>query len=473
MSLLDLQKIASKKEVIHFIGIGGIGMSALASILVNSGFKVQGSDISENQNIIRLKKEGVKIFNGHSESNLDNVAVCVRSSIIRDDNVEIQYCKKHNINILHRSDVLAQLMMHKRAISVSGTHGKTTTTAIIGSVLEEAGFDPTVINGGIINSKGTNAYTGKGDFIVAEADESDNSFVKLPSDIAVITNIDAEHLDFYGSFDNLKHSFFRFIDQLPTDGLGVVCTDNEEVRKMLPKLDHKDLVTYGFDNDSDVRAINIVQDGFGYSFDVLCSKTFDHHKIKNVVTSVPGVHNVKNSLAAIAIALKLGVVDNAIRGGVKNYSGVKRRFTITGQVKGVTFVDDYAHHPEEIMATLSAAKNILKNTGGNLFVVFQPHKYSRLKDLFDRFITSFNDADFLYIADVYAASESPITGFDSNTLVEGMNSKSGVPHVNKLRSFDDLPKIIQDKCKANDIVMFLGAGDITQWAYKVPGKIDV
>ncbi len=473
MKTKDITKALSKKDVIHFVGIGGIGMSALAPILAYNGFKVQGSDISENQNVKRLQQNGINIFNGHYKSNLVGVSVCVRSSIIKDDNVEIEYCNMNNIPVLHRSDILAELMRHKKkSVSVSGTHGKTTATAIVASVIEAAGLDPTVINGGIINNKETNFYIGSGDIVVAEADESDNSFVKLPSDIAVITNIDSEHLDFYGSYDNLKKSFFRYIDQLPSDGFGILCTDNEEVRHLLKKLEHKEVVTYGFDGEPDVKAINIKQKDFGYSFDVVCSKKLRNHTIKNVFTTVPGVHNVKNSLAAVAIALKLSIEDEAIIKGISDFSGVKRRFTITCKKNGVTFVDDYAHHPEEIVATLGAAKNIVSLTGGKLFIVFQPHKYTRLRDLFDRFAKSFSGADILYIADVYAASEKPIDGFNSTTLVDRVKKEDHKIEVDYLKSSELLPDIIKKRCKENDIVMFLGAGDITKWAYEVPSQID-
>lgn len=473
MKTKGITKVLSKNDVIHFVGIGGIGMSALAPILAYNGFKVQGSDISNNQNVKRLKKNGISIFNGHYKSNLVGVSVCVRSSIIKDDNVEIEYCNIHNIPVLHRSDVLAELMRHKKkSISISGTHGKTTTTAIVASVIEAAGLDPTVINGGIINNKDTNSYVGSGDIVVAEADESDNSFVKLPSDIAVITNIDSEHLDFYGSYDNLKKSFFRYIDQLPSGGFGVLCTDNDEVKHLLKKLDHKEVLTYGFDGDPDVKAINIKQKDFGYSFDVVCSKKFKKRIIEGVFTTVPGVHNVKNALAAIAIALKLSIKDDSIIKGVSGFSGVKRRFTITGKKNGVTFVDDYAHHPEEIVTTLGAAKNIVSSTGGKLFVVFQPHKYTRLRDLFDRFAKSFSGADTLYIADVYAASEKPLKGFNSTTLVDEVKKVDSKISVQHLESPQILPGIIKKQCKENDIVMFLGAGDITKWAYEVPSQID-
>lgn len=473
MIRLDLKQITSKGGVIHFIGLGGIGMSAIASVLKYQGYQVQGSDISENQNIKRLKKEGVIAYLGHAVENINNqVVLCVRSSIIKDDNVEIQYCKEHNIPIVHRSDILAQIMQDKFAISISGTHGKTTTTGLVASVIETAGLEPTVINGGIINSKGTNAYCGKGKYIVCEADESDNSFIRMPSNIAVITNIDAEHLDFYGTYDNLKESFFKFIDQLPKDGFGVVCTDNEEVRKLMPKWAHQDVCSYGFEGEPDVKATNIKSQGFGYSFDVICSEKFNNRKIENINTEIPGIHNVKNALVAVTIGLKLSISVEDIIHGIANYIGVKRRFTITGKERGITFVDDYAHHPEEIIATLSAAKNVLSASGGRLFVVFQPHKYSRLKDLFDRFVISFADADMLYIADVYAASEKPIDGLNNKFLVRTIKEKKAHHDVNVLDSSENLPEIIRNRCKENDIVMFLGAGDITQWAYEMPNKIN-
>ncbi len=473
MKQVDLKSIAAKGGVIHFIAIGGIGMSAIASILKHEGFNIQGSDSSDNQNIKRLKQEGIKTYVGHSEDNLDsNVALCVQSSIIKDDNVEIQYCKKHNIPIIHRSEMLAEIMRHKFAISISGTHGKTTTTGFVASLIEGAGLEPTVINGGIINSKGTNSYYGKGKYIISEADESDNSFIALPSNVAIITNIDAEHLDFYGTYDNLKNSFFKFIDQLPDDGFGVVCTDNEEIRNMLPRWAHKEVITYGFDKTPDIKAINVKPQGFGYSFDVACSDKFANRKIEKCITNIPGAHNVSNALAAIAVGLKLSVSTEDIINGIANYTGVKRRFTITGKERGITFVDDYAHHPEEIIATLRAARNVLTDTGGKLFVVFQPHKYSRLNTLFDRFVGSFSDADMLYIADVYAASEKPIEGINNKVLVKTIQDRRAHNDVSVLESSSVLPELIKSRCKENDIVMFMGAGDITQWAYEVPKKIN-
>lgn len=474
MKTTDLNIIVSKKGLIHFIAIGGIGMSAIASVLKHRGYDVQGSDIAESPNLKRLREEGVRAFIGHSEeNNLQNVALCVRSSIIKDDNVEIQYFKKHNIPIIHRSEMLAYVMSDRLSISVSGTHGKTTTTAMIGNVLAEGGLDPTVINGGIINGKGSNVYYGNGSYIVSEADESDNSFIRLPANIAVVTNIDAEHLDFYGSYDNLKKSFFQFIDQLPKDGFGVLCTDNAEVRNLLTKLSHKDTYTYGFDGEPDVKAINIKSQGFGYSFDVICSEKFGKRIINGFVTNIPGIHNVKNSLAAVVIALKLSIKEKHIIEAIASYAGVKRRFTITGKELGITFVDDYAHHPEEIIATLRAAKHVLESTGGKLFVVFQPHKYSRLQSLFERFANSFSDADILYIADVYAASEKPIEGLNKHSLVKAIKEIGKHKNVSVLDSPDLLPDIIKSQCQKNDIAMFLGAGDITKWAYEVPSKINV
>ena len=473
MTFIDFEKIASKGGIIYFIGIGGIGMSAIASILNHRGYKVQGSDISENQNVKRLQAEGIKIDLGHSRGNLSqDVALCVRSSIIKENNIEIEYCKEHNIPVVHRSDVLAQIMHGKFAVAVSGTHGKTTTTALIASVIEHALLDPTIINGGIINNKGTNVHYGKGKYIISEADESDNSFIKLPADVAVITNIDSEHLDFYGTYDNLKQSFFKFIDQLKDGGFGVVCTDNEEVRELMPKWSGKDVVTYGFEGEPDVKAINIKSKGFGYSFDVICSKKFNNKKIEGLEINIPGIHNISNALAAVAIALKLSISTEDLIKGIASYTGVKRRFTITGKERGITFVDDYAHHPEEIIATLRAAKNVVAATGGKLFVIFQPHKYTRLRDLFDRFVKSFSDSDILYIADVYAASEKPIDGFDNQTLVRTIKERKAHNDVNVLNSSGLLPEIIRKRCKENDIVMFLGAGDITEWAYEVPSKIN-
>ena len=469
--MLDLKKY-SRKGNIHFSAIGGIGMSGVASLLYEMGCNVQGSDISTNQNTKRLQKMGVTVFQGHDSKNLKGISLCVRSSIIKDDNVEIEYCRKHNIPVVHRSDVLIELLRGKKSIAVSGTHGKTTTTSMIASVLEEARKSPTVINGGIINTKNTNAYFGKGEYVIAEADESDKTFVKLPSTISIITNIDSEHLDFYGSYENIKNAFFQFIDQLPEGGFGVVCTDNSEVKKLLFSWAEKDIITYGFNDTPDVKAINIKPSGVGYSFDVVFSKKFASRKeIKGVSTNIPGAHNVKNSLAAIAVALKLSIEDKDIISGVAKYTGVKRRFTVTGEKNGVIFVDDYAHHPEEIIATLNAAKNVVSSTGGRVITVFQPHKYTRLRDLFERFVNCFVDSDILYIADVYAASEEPINGINSAALVKSIRDAGKCRIVYTLESSGLLPEILRKNCQRNDIVMFLGAGDITKWAYEIPSKV--
>lgn len=468
--MLHVSKLLPK-GLIHFTGIGGIGMSGIAEILHNLGYQIQGSDVSANSNTIRLENSGIKILIKHSEDNVKDVALLVKSTAIKEGNPELEYCKRNGIPIISRTEMLAELMRLKACVAISGTHGKTTTTSLIASVFEKANQHPTVINGGIINTRGTNAYLGNGDFLIAEADESDATFIKVPSTIAVITNIDPEHLDYYGTYENLKEAFHSFISNLPFYGFGVLCIDHPEVRKLAAKINNRKIITYGIESkDADIQAINIGKTAYGSSFDIKTSAKLGSISIENVKLNIPGIHNVQNCLAAIAIALELKFDIQAIIDGLGEFEGVKRRFTLTGEVSGVRFIDDYAHHPQEIKATLATAKQVVVN-GGKIIAVFQPHRFTRLQSLFKEFTECFDNSDMLYIADVYASSEQPIEGVDKEHLAEAMKKGGIHKNVFLLNSPEDLPSIVRENCKPNDLMIFLGAGSITTWANELPTKL--
>jgi len=461
-------------HIIHFTGIGGIGMSGICEILHSMGYKLQGSDLSSNGNTERLESLGVKIFRGQKGEQTKGVSFLVKSSAIKDNNPEVIYCKENNIPVISRTEMLAELMSLKTSIAVSGTHGKTTTTSLIAAIFEKANMSPTVINGGIINNKGTNAYVGKGDFLIAEADESDATFIRIPSKIAVVTNIDPEHLDFYGSYANLKKAFRTFISNLPFYGFGVLCIDCPEVKKLYEENKDKRIITYSIKSkDADLYGHNITHTDCGNKFDVTLSKklNFTSKKLKGIQLHVPGIHNVQNSLAAIAIAIELEFKKDVILNGFSDFSGVKRRFTKVATHDGVSIIDDYAHHPTEIKATLETAKQVTKKTKGKIVVIFQPHRYSRLQNLMSEFSESFKDADIIYIADVYSANEEPIPGVDNKSLVEEIKKHKFNDNVRSLNSKDDIPNILKEICKENDLLLFLGAGDITKWANELPDKL--
>ncbi|MCH9753696.1 MAG: UDP-N-acetylmuramate--L-alanine ligase [Alphaproteobacteria bacterium] len=463
-----------EEHLVHFTGIGGIGMSGICEILHSMGYTIQGSDLSSNLNTKRLKSLKIKIYEGHNIENLKDISLLVKSSAIKDNNPEVLYCKRNNIPVISRTEMLAELMSLKTSIAVSGTHGKTTTTSLIASIFEQANASPTVINGGIINTKGTNAYVGKGEFLIAEADESDATFIKIPSKIAVITNIDPEHLDFYGSYENLKKAFKTFISNLPFYGFGVLCIDCPETKKLYEENKDRTIITYSIKSeDADIYAHNIVHTEYGNKFDVKLSNKikFSSKSIKNIIIPVPGIHNVQNSLAAIAIALQLGFSERVISNGFSEFSGVKRRFTKIGTYNGVSIIDDYAHHPTEIKATLETARQVVRNTKGKIIVIFQPHRYTRLKNLMNEFAASFQDADIVYIADVYNANEDPIPGIDNKALVGEIKKHNFNDKVQILESKDNIPNILQTKCNNNDLLLFLGAGDITKWANDLPNKL--
>jgi len=462
---------------IHFIGIGGIGMSGIAEILHSLGYKVQGSDISESYITERLVKNGIKVFNGHNASNIKGAALVVKSTAVKDNNPEIIAAQESLIPIIKRSEMLAELMRFKHSIAVSGTHGKTTTTSLIAKMFETAGLDPSVVNGGVINNKGTNAYMGQGDYLIAEADESDGTFIKVPSYVGVITNIDPEHMDYYGTFDNVKGAYLQFIESLPFYGFGVLCIDHPVVRELSEFITSRKVLSYGIDSaDADFRATNININELGSTFDVEISKQYrdfrklPYSKIEGIVLDMHGRHNVLNALSAIAIGVEKNFAVDVIKSAFKNFGGVKRRFTYTGVVNGVSIIDDYAHHPIEICATLNTARGIANLKGSKVIAVMQPHRYTRLEDLFEDFAQSFDDADHIIIADVYPAGEDPIEGIDAKALVSRIQ-ELGKKSVQQLYSPENLAQLINKLAKNNDLVVLLGAGNVTKWAYDLPKQL--
>ena len=454
---------------LHFCGIGGIGMSGIAEVLHNLGYTVQGSDIAENANVKRLSEMGITVHIGQAAANLDKAAVLVVSSAIKPDNPELIAAREKMIPVVRRAEMLAELMRLKWSVAVAGTHGKTTTTSLIAAMLDHAEMDPTVINGGIINAYGTNARLGGGDWIVVEADESDGTFIKLPATIAVVTNIDPEHLDHWGSFDALRAAFVSYVQNIPFYGLAVLCIDDPEVQALIPQVSDRRIVTYGFSPQADIRAVDLEKEDGRARFDVVFSgrSTLSGQTLNGMSLPMVGRHNVQNALAAVAIAQEMGVGPDRIASGLGRFEGVKRRFTVTGSVDGITIVDDYGHHPVEIAAVLAAARS---NARGRVIAVVQPHRYTRLRDLFEGFCTCFNDADTVIVADVYKAGETAIDGIDRDALVTGLKSH-GHRDARPLSAPEDLPAMIDGLAAAEDYVICLGAGNITAWANDLPGQL--
>ena len=454
---------------IHFVGIGGIGMSGIAEILHSLSYRVQGSDAAENANVKRLVGMGIDVKIGHQPEHIGDAAVVVFSSAVAPDNPEIIAARSLMIPVVRRAEMLAEIMRLKWGIAVGGTHGKTTTTSIIAALLDGAQFDPTVINGGIINAYGTNARLGQGDWIVVEADESDGSFVKLPATVAVVTNIDPEHLDFYGSFDELRGAFASFVENVPFYGFATLCIDDPDVQALIADVRDRRVITYGMSPQADVRAANIDISPAGSRFDVMITDRTSgkSRTIGGVHLPMIGAHNIQNSLAGLAIAQELGIKDDVARRALAEFKGVRRRFTKTGDVGGITVIDDYGHHPVEIAAVLSAART---STTGNVIAVVQPHRYTRLRDLFEDFCACFNDADTVIVADVYAAGEAPIDGFDRDALVAGLQAR-GHRNVTPLIAPETLADHVADLASSGDYVVCLGAGNITAWANALPAEL--
>ncbi len=447
---------------IHFIGIGGIGMSGIAEVMLNLGHTVQGSDLRESPIVERLRELGATVHIGQAAANLGQAKVVVVSSAITDENPELAAARALSLPVVRRAEMLAELMRLKWNVAVAGTHGKTTTTSLVAALLDAGGVDPTVINGGIIQSYGSNARLGEGDWMVVEADESDGTFVKLPATVAVVTNIDPEHMDHYGSFDHLRDAFKTFVENTPFYGAAVCCLDHPEVQTLIGRIKDRRVVTYGFSPQADIRVSNLDYEGGSARFDVeiRSRRTGEHRRLEGLTLPMPGDHNVLNALAAIGVARELRIGDEAIIKALAGFSGVARRFTRVGEWNGVTIIDDYGHHPVEIAAALKAAR---QSTKGRVIAVHQPHRYSRLAGLFQEFCSCFNEADIVAISDVYAAGEAPIEGASRDALVQGLLSH-GHRRALPLDGPEALPALIAAEARPGDMVVCLGAGDITRWA---------
>lgn len=454
---------------IHFVGIGGIGMSGIAEVLVNLGYAVQGSDASDNYNLDRLRKKGARVSVGHKAENVDGAEVVVVSTAIKRDNPELMAARERRIPVVRRAEMLAELMRLKSCVAIAGTHGKTTTTTMVAALLDAGGLDPTVINGGIINAYGSNARLGAGDWMVVEADESDGTFLKLPTDVAIVTNVDPEHLDHFKTFEAVQDAFRAFVENLPFYGFAVMCIDHPVVQTLVGKIEDRRIITYGENPQADARLLDLTPMGGGSKFKVAFRdrKTGAVHEIADLMLPMPGRHNASNATAAIAVARELGVSDDAIRKAIAGFGGVKRRFTKTGEWNGITVIDDYGHHPVEIAAVLKAAR---ESTNGKIIAVVQPHRYTRLQSLFEEFCTCFNDADAVVVADVYAAGETPIDGIDRDHFVVGLRAH-GHREVIPLPGATELAGIVKGLARSGDLVVCLGAGNITQWAYALPDQL--
>jgi UDP-N-acetylmuramate--alanine ligase len=454
---------------IHFVGIGGIGMSGIAEVLANLGYHVQGSDVADNANVKRLRDKGIVVHIGHDAANVAAADVVVVSSAIKRDNPELAAARARRLPVVRRAEMLAELMRLKRCIAVAGTHGKTTTTSLVAALIDAGGFDPTVINGGIINAYGTNARLGEGDWMVVEADESDGTFLKLPADIAIVTNVDPEHLDHFRTFDAVQEAFRAFIDNVPFYGFAVMCMDHAVVQALIGRIEDRRVVTYGENPQSDVRLTDLEhangESRFSAVFQNRAGGTA--HEIKDLRLPMPGRHNALNATAAIAVARELGIGDDRIRRALAGFGGVKRRFTRTGEWNGVAIIDDYGHHPVEIAAVLRAAR---ESTSGQVIAIVQPHRYTRLAALFEPFCTCFNDADAVMVAHVYPAGEVPIAGADRDGLVAGLRAR-GHRQVLALDAPGEIALRVRQLARSGDIVVFLGAGSITQWAYALPSEL--
>jgi UDP-N-acetylmuramate--alanine ligase len=462
-------RLPSQIGPIHFVGIGGIGMSGIAEVLCNIGYTVQGSDAAEGANVARLREKGVTVNVGHRAENVAGAEVVVVSTAIKRDNPELMAARAQRIPVVRRAEMLAELMRLKSCVAIAGTHGKTTTTSMVATLLDAGNLDPTVINGGIINAYGTNARLGAGDWMVVEADESDGTFLKLPADIAIVTNVDPEHLDHFKTFEAVQEAFRSFVESVPFYGFAVMCTDHPVVQSLVGKIEDRRIITYGANPQADVRLADLRAENGGSNFKVIfrdrtSGKT---HEIADLVLPMPGRHNAANATAAIAVARELGISDAAIRKALAGFGGVKRRFTRTGEWNGVTVIDDYGHHPVEIAAVLKAAR---ESTSGKVIAVVQPHRYTRLQSLFEEFCTCFNDADAVVVAEVYPAGEAPIAGIDRDSFVLGLRAH-GHREVVPLQSSAALAGVVRGLAKKGDYVVCLGAGNITQWAYALPGEL--
>lgn len=467
----DNKRLGRCLGTVHFVGIGGIGMSGIAEIMHGMGYHVQGSDLLGNSNTQRLSSLGIKTFIGHRPENIEGASYVVISSAVKDNNPEVMEAIAKHIPVIKRAEMLAELMRFKTSVAISGSHGKTTTTSMVACMLEAAGLAPTVINGGIINNRSTNAYLGNGEYLVAEADESDATFIKIPSTIGVITNIDPEHMDYYHNFDNLLAAFKTFITNLPFYGFAVACADHPTVKKLTSEITTRKVITYGIDSgDANVKAFNIRSNVSSSTYDVRINlPRTEAFVIENITLPTPGKHNILNSLAAIAIATELNFDIEVIKNGFQNFNGVKRRFTKVGEYNGSIIIDDYAHHPVEIAATLNTARDALQESKGKLIAIFQPHRYSRLENLFNDFANCFGVADSIYIVDVYSAGEKEIEGINSAELVKQI--KNHHPNAHFISDIEKLPKLLHPTLSSGDLVLMMGAGSITYAAASMADKL--
>jgi UDP-N-acetylmuramate--alanine ligase len=464
-----MKGVGTEIGTIHFVGIGGIGMSGISEVMNNLGYTVQGSDIAESASVERLRARGIKVAIGHDAANLGDAAVVVTSTAVKRDNPEVAAALEARIPVVRRAEMLAELMRLKRTVAVAGTHGKTTTTSMVATLLDAGGIDPTVINGGIIESYGSNARLGDSEWMVVEADESDGSFLRLDGEIAVVTNIDPEHMDHYGSFEAVKDAFLQFIENVPFYGAAVLCLDHPEVQNVIARVRDRRVITYGFSPHADMRAEKIVREGGSSRFDAVHrDRDGKEHRIADIVLPMPGRHNVQNALAAIAVAVEMGCSDETIRSGFARFGGVRRRFTLVGETDGVQVIDDYAHHPVEIRAVLSAARDAAK---GRVIAVVQPHRFTRLRDLMEDFQSCFDLADIVYAAPVYTAGEEPIAGVNSAALVAGIKAR-GHRCAAEISGPDALASELAQVLQPGDMVVCLGAGDITKWAAGLAPAID-
>ena len=461
--------LAASVAPVHFVGIGGIGMSGIAEVMLNLGYSVTGSDIKDSPNVQRLRDKGAVVHIGHTAQNVTGVGALVVSSAVKRDNPELVEARKRRIPVVRRAEMLAELMRLKHAVAVAGTHGKTTTTSLVAALMDAAGFDPTVINGGIISAYGSNAKMGEGDWMVVEADESDGSFLKLRGSVGIITNIDPEHMEHYGSFDALKDAFDQFVHNLPFYGFAVLCIDHPEVQALAARIEDRRVITYGVSPQADVRIVRLTMDPGGAGIDLMFQNRDGEPEVwRGLGLPMMGEHNVLNAAGAIAVVEALGGHEAEIRQGLAGFSGVKRRFTITGVTNGVTVVDDYGHHPVEIAAVLKAARQ--RAGAGKVIAVMQPHRYTRLHDLFEEFCTCFNDADSVLVAPVYEAGEDPIEGADQASLVHGLIRHGHRDVIATTR--ETAPDDLVGRVAPGDVVLCLGAGDITAWAADLPGRLE-
>ena len=455
---------------IHFIGIGGIGMSGIAEIMHNLGYKVQGSDAVENANVKRLRAMGFNIAIGQSAQNLKDAHAVVYSSAVKPGNVEFEEARKLNLPLVRRAEMLAEIMRLKSCVAIAGTNGKTTTTTMVAALLDAGDLDPTVVNGGIINAYGTNARLGAGDWVVVEADESDGTFLRLPATVAVVTNADPDHLDYYGTFDKMRDAFQRFVENVPFYGFAVLCIDHPEVQAMVGRIEDRRIVTYGLSPQADVRATNVSYSEGASHYDVIVTdrRKGTETRIEQVCLPMPGEHNIQNSLAAITVARELGISDATIKEALRKFGGVKRRFTKVGEWNGAAIIDDYGHNPFKIAAALKAARQAYS---GPVIAVVQPHRYTRLRDTWEQFCSCLNDADVAIIAPVYPAGEQPIEGFDRDTYAEGLRAH-GHRNVVTIDNGMDLAAIVGPLAKEGGAIVLLGAGSISHWAHALQAQLE-